>query len=340
MNTRTSTLYIFGIIAMLGLAYACTTPQSTQTMDQGSPIVEIDRETHFLTPTGEDVVVFPGAYLVQAEKDGLRLIAEEGTSSESVMIEATSTTHEQTLAGPTAVTLSDKEDENIVALLMPDGKSLEATGSHSGVLSRAAPRAKTPQSRIKQAIDIRNKILIPTPPIALSATSVRYATLNKTYQGAQSKSTWRLPMSDTVANASFTFVWSGSPTPPSQIPEINQIVNNKSCCLTLFVDNQPHTWAQTSPQHGGRPMLKTTFTASFDRGGNLVTTVRLSNARSNTWPKNIRLVIASGKTQWQSATAKVYANAISYYASELHPIFSHDRCTTCHTLGDRPAIVA
>ena len=63
------------------------------------------------------MVVFPGAYLVQSEKDGLRLIAEEGTSSESVIIEATGQTHEQKLTGPTALAISEKEDEQVVALL-------------------------------------------------------------------------------------------------------------------------------------------------------------------------------------------------------------------------------
>jgi hypothetical protein len=339
MNSRTSALYILGIIAMLDLAYACTTPQPTQKPGQESPILEIDRETHFLTPGGKDVVVLPGAYLVQAETEGLRLIAEEGTSSESVVVEATGQPHDQKVAGPTALSVSENEDEQVVVLLMPDGKSWEATGSHSGVISRAAPRRRTPQSRIRQVIDMRNTILIPKQSLLLSAMSVRYATLDKTFQGSQNRTSWRLPVSDTVANASFTFVWSGSPTPPSQIPEINQIVKNKGCCLTLFVENQPHTWTP-SPSSGGQFPLKTSFTASFDRGGNLITTVHLANVRSNKWPKNIKLAIASGKNQWQSDESKVYANAVSYYSSELHPIFSHERCTTCHTLGDRPAIVA
>ncbi|MGD9850885.1 MAG: hypothetical protein AB7T38_06445 [Nitrospirales bacterium] len=340
MNSRTPFLYVPLVFLLMALVYACTIPQPTQTTGVSSSIMQIDRETHFLTPAGEDVVVFPGAYLVKAEKEGLRLIAEEGTGSESLVIEATSQTHDQKLSGPTALSISEQEDEQVVLLLLPDGKGWEATGSHSGVISRAAPRPKTPQSRIRQVINMKNKVLIPKQALILSAMSVRYATLDKTFQGSQNRTSWRLPVSDTVDNASFTFVWSGAPTPPTQIPEINQIVKNKGCCLTLFLDNQPHTWTPPPPSHGGQPLVKTSFTASSDRGGNLITTVHLANARSKQWPKNIRLAIASGKNQWQSTESKVYANAVSYYASELHPIFSHERCTTCHSLGDRPAIVA
>lgn len=339
MNSRKPLLYVPLALGLIALGYACTTPQPTRTTGESSPIVQIDRDTHFLTPAGEDVVVFPGAYLVKAEQEGLRLIAEEGAGSESMVIEATTQTHEQKLSAPTALSVSEQDDEQVVMLLLPDGKSWEAMGSHSGVISRAAPRPRTPQSRIRQVIDMKNSVLIPKQSLILSAMSVRYATLNKTFQGSQNRTSWRLPVSDTEAGASFTFVWSGSPTPPVQIPQIKQIVNNKGCCLTLLVDNQPHTWTPSSPLGGQHP-LKTAFTASFDRGGNLITTVHLANVRSNQWPKNIKLAIASGKSNWESAESKVYANAVSYYASELHPIFSHARCTTCHTLGDRPAIVA
>lgn len=339
MNSRKPLFYLPLALGLMALVYACTTPQSTQTTEESSAIVQIDRETHFLTPAGEDVVVFPGAYLVKAEQEGLRLIAEEGAGSESMVIEATSQTHEQKISGPTALSVSEQDDEQVVMLLLPDGKSWEATGSHSGVISRAAPRPRTPQSRIRQVINMRNKVPALKQSLILSAMSVRYATPDKTYQGSQNRTSWRLPVSDTLNAASFTFVWAGSPTPPAQIAEIKQIVNNKGCCLTLLVDNQPHTWTPSSSL-GGQLPLKTSFTASFDRGGNLITTVHLANVRSNQWPKSIKLAVGSKTAPWQSAESKVYANAVSYYASELHPIFSQERCTVCHSLGDRAAIVA
>ncbi len=94
-----------------------------------------------------------------------------------------------------------------------------------------------------------------------------------------------------------------------------------------------------SPRTGRVPLRKPSLTVAFDRRGNLVTTVFLQKARSKNWPKTLKLAIASGRNTWNSADTKIYATAQSYYASVLHPIFSHDRCTTCHTLGTHDAIV-
>lgn len=257
-----------------------------------------------------------------------------------MVIEAASQTHEQQISGPTALSVSEQEDEQVVMLLLPDGKSWEATGSHSGVISRAAPRRRTPQSLIRQRINMRKKVPNLQQTLKLSGISVHYATLDKTFQGSKNRTSWRLPVSDTVDSARFTFVWAGSSTPPANIPAIKEIVNEKKCCLSLFIDNKSHTWASTSTIPGRPFTPKTTFSAGFDRGGNLITTVQLANVRSKQWPKDIKLTVGSRKAPWHSDESKVFASAVSYYTSELHPIFSHDRCTVCHTLGDRPAIVA
>ena len=339
MKLRKPAIILFSSIGLAGFLYACSGTQVTDLVEQGPPTVEIDKEVHFLTPEGEDVVVAPGAYEVQAEKEGLRLVAEEDTS-ESQIIEAKPITHEATTKGSTALSYSEQEDEQIVMLLLPNGKGLEAQGSYSGVHKRALRPNALRQRQIAQQFDIRKKLQLKPTQLALSAVSVKYSNLKTPYNGRKSRTSWSLPVSDTVANASFTFVWSGSPTPPSQVPEIQQMVKNKTCCLNVLIDNQTHSWAQRSPNLGRLPSRKTSFTAKFDKRGNLVTTVYLSDARSNTWPKTIKLSIVQGKSKWESAQTKIYATTVSYYTNVLHPIFSHDRCVTCHTLGDRPAIVA
>ena len=332
MKAQRPHTYLLIAIGLLALAYACTTPQTTPTSGQGSPIVEIDRETHFLTPAGEDVVVFPGAYMVQVEKEGLRLIAEEGTSSESVVIEAASQTHDQKLTGPTAISISEKEDEQVIVLLMPDGKGWEAIGSHSGVISRAAPRPRTPQSRIQQAITLRNQLLVQTQQISLIRTSVRYQALNETYTGALVKNTWRLPVSDTLDNGQFSFSWAGYTAGQSlqslpklnTVPEISQLVSKQQCCIQLLIN--------------GKAMKGTTL--NFGKDGSLMTRVNMPFSQSKTWPKTVKLVITKDNKKWESSDTKIYANPVSYYAKVLHPIFSNPRCTTCHALGDHNAIVA
>lgn len=324
--------YVCYALGLTALVYACTTPSPTQTAPKGSPIVEIDRDTHFFTPGGEDVVVYPGAYLVQAEKDGLRLIAEEGISSESVVIAASDQPHQQKLTGPTAVAISEKEDTQIVALLMPDGKGWEAVGSHSGVVSRAAPRPRTPQSQLQQAVALRNQLLVQSQQLSLIGASVHYQTLNETYQGTLAKNTWRLPVSDTLDNGLFHFSWAGYQAGQSlqklprlnTIPEISDLVSKQGCCVQLLV--------------GGRPMKGTTL--NFGRDGSLVTRVSIPFSKSKTWPKTVKLVITKGSKKWESADTKIFANPVSYYAKVLHPIFSGPRCTTCHSLGDHDSIVS
>jgi hypothetical protein len=317
MNAQRPLTYLLFAFGLIALAYACTTPQPTPMAEKESQIVQIDRETHFLTPAGEDVVVYPGAYLVQSEKDGLRLIVEEGTGSESVVIATSDQTLQQKLTGPTALTISEKEDEQVVTLLMPDGKGWEATGSHSGVVSRAAPRPRTPQSQLQQAIALRNQLLVQSQQLSLIGSSVHYQTMNETYTGNLAKNTWRLPVSDTLDNGLFSFSWAGSQTGQSlqklprlnSIPEISDLVSRQLCCVQLLID--------------GKAMKGTTV--NFGRDGSLVTRVSIPFSKSKTWPKTVRLLITKGTKKWESADTKTFANPVSYYAKVLHPLFSHDR---------------
>lgn len=87
MKKRRPAIILFSAIGLMGLLYACSGTPVTDLAEPGPPTVEIDKEVHFLTPEGEDVVVAPGDYGVQAEKEGLRLMAEDGDTSESLLIE-------------------------------------------------------------------------------------------------------------------------------------------------------------------------------------------------------------------------------------------------------------
>ena len=318
MTLRRTTCILFSSMLIVGFLYACSGTQMADTAVAGPPTVEIDKEVHFLTPEGEAVVVAPGAYEVQAEKDGLRLIAEEGTGEESVIIEATPTDHKENPAAPTALSFSEKEDEKVVVLLLPNGKGWEAQGSYSGVISRRAPKGGTlTRSRWPQALALQRQIPLKTE-LALSAVSVQYRGLTKRpYQGRKSRNTWRLPVSDTLARGSFTFEWSGyqagSTGRMMSPPSIKLLINGRAAKLS--------------------PM-------KFPKSGNLRTSVHLSSARANTWPKTVKLEVTNGRKKWVSASTKIYADAVSYYANVLHPIFSHDRCTACHALGTQEAIVS
>ena len=325
----------FGIISLVGclaLLYACTTPHSTDTTGQETSTVEIDKDVHFLTPEGEDVVVTPGAYEVKAEKEGLRLIAEEGTGSESIVIDAKPAKHEESVANPTAMMLSEEADSQIITLLLPDGQQWEAAGSESGVHSRAARRPRTSKALIKRKLNIRNQTKLLQTQLALASVSVKYKGSRRAHIGKKHKTTWQLPVNDTLSSGAFTFGWTGhsgklksqKATKLSKISDFQNLVKKKVCCVKLQINGK------TAPLTG----------VKFGKDGSLLTTANLKNARAKSWPKNVKLVITKNKKKWESHSTKIYAKAVSYYTSVLHPIFTHDRCTTCHALGTRQAIVS
>ena len=322
MKQQWPVLFLVSSIGLMSLLYACSTTQSTDatdTAEPGVPTVEIDKEIHFLTPEGEDVVVAPGAYEVKAEKNGLRLIADEGTGKESMVIDAQSTSHKETMTAPTALSFSDKEDEKVVVLLLPDGKGWEAQGSYSGVISRRGG-SRVSQRNLKQGTMIaRSRLKAKPKPISLIRVSVGYKGISKAkHSGRKSGVTWRLPVSDTLQSGYFSFGWTGyQPGGSAGLrgpkPIVKLLINGKAA-----------------------PRVQ----KSFGKSGTVTTSLPLKSARANMWPKTVQLIIQLGNNKWESAKTKIYATPLSYYASVLHPIFSHDRCTTCHAIGNRQAIVA
>ena len=333
MIVRRSVYILFSFIGLLSGLYACSGTQVAELTESGPPSIEIDKEVHFLTPEGDDVVVAPGDYAIQAEKNGLRLLAEDGETSDSLLIEAKAITHEESPTTSSALSYSEEQDKHIVMFLLPNGKGLEAQGSYSGVHKRALRSKTLRRKQVRRQFDIRKKLKLKTSQLELSAVSVKYAKLKRPYIGKPSKNTWRLKVSDTLQTGSFSFAWKGKGgrlgisarlSKTSLPPEITSLIKTKQCCIKLMINGKP--------AKGLRTKLGT--------DGSLVTTAKLSNARSNTWPKTVQLVVTKGKNKWESTATKIYATAISYYTNILHPIFSHDRCTTCHALGTRPAIVA
>jgi hypothetical protein len=100
--------------------------------------VSLTQAVHFTDAKGQDVVVGPGSYRIEAEgTNRIRLLPAE--TGEAVVIDAVSFTHQQTVESPFLVTVSDpqKPDVLYLALLSPGGTGLEAIGTYSGVKPRA-----------------------------------------------------------------------------------------------------------------------------------------------------------------------------------------------------------
>ena len=93
---------------------------------------------HFLAKDGSDLTATPGRYRLEAAEGNLRLVPVEG--QDPVLVEASKGVHEVKVEVPIALSIpggtEEEADIHIVQLLAPDGSTLEAVGTYSGVRPR------------------------------------------------------------------------------------------------------------------------------------------------------------------------------------------------------------
>jgi hypothetical protein len=142
-----------------------------------TPTITLDRPAHFTAPDNSDVQIPSGPYYVeQAEHLQLRLTPVGGEPS--VQVQASAIAHDETLGSPmTIAVIEDGRDDVLhLVLLKPDGQGLDATGSFSGVRSRAAIPLTLNRTQVQSAV---SQIVAPQP-----AASVRVPPA-QTAQGAK-----------------------------------------------------------------------------------------------------------------------------------------------------------
>lgn len=113
--------------------------------------VELERAVHFLSPSGDDVVIGPGAFVVEAAEEWLRFIPQGGNRTDAVLVQAGAAQHGESINVSTAQSQMVGEDQHLVALLLPNGTRLEAEGSYSGVRSRAILGREMIRKRVQVA---------------------------------------------------------------------------------------------------------------------------------------------------------------------------------------------
>lgn len=100
--------------------------------------ITLEQPVHFTNAEGSDVVLDSGSYAVETAEEWLRVTPSEGQAVDAILLEAQLATHEESLTAPLALSgQGDSPDVHHLALLLPDGKRLEAIGSYSGIRSRA-----------------------------------------------------------------------------------------------------------------------------------------------------------------------------------------------------------
>jgi hypothetical protein len=128
----------------------------------------LDQPVHFIGTDGSDVVANPGEYSVEAAQEWLRLIPGSDRRN-ALLVEAQKGTHEVKVEIPIVLsTPGDEPDEldvHVVQLLNPDGTSMVASGTYSGIQSRglfdaakkAAARARARAEAARRAAAAKAK---------------------------------------------------------------------------------------------------------------------------------------------------------------------------------------
>ncbi len=101
--------------------------------------VELQTPLHFLTPSGDDIILAAGTYQVEAVESWLKLVPEGKARSEAILLEGTPGSHEETIGGSVVRLQTDPENKDLhhLALLLEDGTGIEAVGTASGIYARS-----------------------------------------------------------------------------------------------------------------------------------------------------------------------------------------------------------
>lgn len=156
------------VIFLLGLVFGGVTqgiwPVQAST-SLSSTTVELAESLHFQTPAGDDVVVGPGDYQVEAAEAWLKLLPMDEGPASAILLEATAGEHEEPVTKPTVRLQQepDNRDMTHVVLLHPDGSGLEAIGTHSGLRPRGMNLSLLKKAAGSQRIAVRPDVVLPGP---------------------------------------------------------------------------------------------------------------------------------------------------------------------------------
>ena len=150
MKTRTI-LTVIGVLlhfAQASLVSGASTPAST---------VEIKQPVHFFSPNGDDVEVAQGRYFLEATEEWLRL--SPGEARDALLLQSRRASHEETVEEPVALIIQSEQDRIQLVLLLPGGESLTASGTYSGIRSRAPVQFSLNRTTINKALVLKQRTL-------------------------------------------------------------------------------------------------------------------------------------------------------------------------------------
>ena len=119
--------------------------------------VRFEKAVHVTTAEGGDLVLDIGDYVLEPAQEWIRITPSGGHAIDANLLEARIGKHEEKLTDPLAISATGVEpDTHHLVLLLPGGKSLEATGSYSGIRSRGKSK-RLARAKMQQIIALSKK---------------------------------------------------------------------------------------------------------------------------------------------------------------------------------------
>jgi hypothetical protein len=105
--------------------------------------ISFAQAVYFTMPGGQDALVGTGSYRVEsAGQSNLRLVSPG--QKQTVLVKAQSSSHQDKIPVPVALSVPGEGDFFHLVLLLPGGKALEALGSLSKIRTRGLPSLLSP----------------------------------------------------------------------------------------------------------------------------------------------------------------------------------------------------
>lgn len=162
-------------------------PMIGSTSAVSAATLTLEQSIHFFSAEGSDVVIEPGTYQVEAAEEWLRVIS--GKRRDALLLDTSSATHHEAIDHPLVRLIPGEEDQYSLVLLLPNGTTMEASGSVSGVRSRAVRRARVARAPKARQQVMKNRQQPPTQSTLKKTSPYRRAPVQQNPGGGSTPAT-------------------------------------------------------------------------------------------------------------------------------------------------------
>lgn len=141
-----------GVLALCAGVAGSVPPEGAAGVDTKAPTVTLERAVHFPAPSGDDVRVEPGTYVIEQHEQGLRLVTAADPPRQPILLQASKSVLSEPVQAPSAVLMPDSDPDRVhLMVYLRDKEFFETMGSYSGVRSRFLGIDLTPEGVIEEA---------------------------------------------------------------------------------------------------------------------------------------------------------------------------------------------